>query len=478
LGERLQVVVAGGYVLTISLSGFLIGWQGAVVCGVLSLVSAAIVRVVEPLGGSSRAGSLVLVGGLVAATTLVVSVITRQTDRWQRSGERLSNDRASREDELQNLVASLRPALDLMRSATGIASQIGSLLSPDEIARCAVAFLCERLGAEWAGVFVCQQAEREGGDVDATEGWHFALAASDGDASVSLGVPEEELEPNVRELLARCMDSSGVQVAADGNPQESGQGWSLGRRWAGVQRRSILLVPLRVGEEGVGVLALSPRGSDTSSNAFLDAVRHVGEQISLALHRADIYARLQARVDESERLVRRYVEESWDGLVASQPHLSGYRYAPNRSYADGQAWLPPMTRAVEEGIPVVERSASESLLAVPLIQSGIIIGVIGLRRPGDQPWSEGEQLLVHAASEQVTQALENRRLFELAHDRAQRERLLRHVTERIRSQADLDGALCVATDQLRKITGATHVAIRLGGTDRADGDPSDGKPNA
>lgn len=467
LSERLQPVVAGGYVLVISLAGTTTGWRGVVACGILSLISAVTVYAVGPLDRSLspasgwEVGNLTAMGVLIAGATLVVSAVTRRIGFRQASDEQTENKPAAGEGEPDKLNASLQRRLDLLQAVADLSSQIGALSAGDEIARRSVELVHELLGAEWVGLFVYERGEGADEDASSTGQQRPVLAAVRGQGNVPFGSPEEGVSPNVRALLARCMDSEGPQVAREG-----GQGWSLYAASTAIRQGSVLLLPLRVGEGAVGALALSPGRSGPSGAPFTDAARCAAAQIALALHRADSYAELQARADESERLVRRYVEGSWDGLVASRPHLAGYRYTPRRASADERAWLPPMTRAVQKGVPIVEETAEDTLLAVPLVQSGIIIGAIGLRRPEDQPWSEDEQLLVRAASEQVTQALENRRLFELAHDRAQRERLLRQITERIRSQADLDGSLCVAADQLRRVTGATHVAIRLCGMDR------------
>jgi len=469
LSERFQPVVGGGYVLVISLAGIVIGWRGAVACGVLSLISAVTVYAVGSLGRSSipasgwEVGHLTAVGTLIAGSTLVVSASTQWIGFRQASDELPENKRsAGKGAEPEKPSASLQRRLDLLQAVVDLSSQIGALSAGDEIAHRSVALAHELLGVDWAGLFVYERDKEAEAGARSTEQQRLVLAAVHGQGNLPFGSLEEGASPDVRALLARCMNSREPQVAEEGE-----QGWSLYAVSAGMRRGSVLLLPLRVGETAAGVLVLGPGASVPSSGvAFTDAAQYAAVQIALALHRAGRYAELQARADESERLVRRYVEGSWDGLVASRPHLSGYRYTPHGASMDERAWLPPMTRAVQDGVPTVDETAKETLLAVPLVQSGIIIGAIGLRRPEDQPWSEDEQLLVRAASEQVTQALENRRLFELAHDRARRERLLREITERIRSQADLDGSLRVAADQLRRATGATHVAIRLGGMDQ------------
>lgn len=108
-------------------------------------------------------------------------------------------------------------------------------------------------------------------------------------------------------------------------------------------------------------------------------------------------------------------------------------------------------------------------MAVPLVLNGVVIGVVGLRRPPGELWHIDEQALIRSVAEQMTQALENRRLFQVARERARRELVLRQTTDRVRSQADLDAVLQTAAQEMRRIVGATHVAIRLGTAGRSVG---------
>jgi GAF domain-containing protein len=123
-----------------------------------------------------------------------------------------------------------------------------------------------------------------------------------------------------------------------------------------------------------------------------------------------------------------------------------------------------MADAVESREPVVLTDEQEqSVLAVPLLLGpGVVTGAIGLRRAGKEGWDDESIALARAVSEQVAQTLETRRLFHELSWRAQRESILRQTSERLRAQANLDAVLQTALKEMQRITGATHVAIRLG----------------
>ncbi|HUT17758.1 MAG TPA: GAF domain-containing protein [Anaerolineae bacterium] len=471
LGVGLRPAVAGGYVVVVFLAGLLIGWQGALVCGALSLVSSLALYLAPIVGGGrvspngiSGWGNLALMGGVVASTTLLVIYLTRRFSFWEASAQRLESGSATGASDLGRLNASLTRRLDLLRGAMRLSSQIGPLLGRDEIARRAVALACELFPVEWVGLFLCEPPSLADGDGVSAGEPYLVLIASAGKSDASLGLPGERVALSASAALARCARSGESRVT-----EASGPGLGTPPEVLAPRVHSVLLLPLRAEGNVLGVLALSGGPPDASGIGYVDAAQAAADQVAVALHRAGTCADLRAAAALAERAVQRHVEESWNALVDAQPHLTGYRYTPGRSWADERAWLPPMAEAVREGVLVTAETSLGALLAVPLVQSGIVIGAIGLRRPANQPWSEEEQLLVQSVSEQVTQALENRRLFELARDRAQRERVLRQTTERIRSQADLDGALAAAADQIREIVGATHVAIRLAQPNRPDG---------
>jgi GAF domain-containing protein len=227
--------------------------------------------------------------------------------------------------------------------------------------------------------------------------------------------------------------------------------------------RSELALPLRSRGRIVGAITVQSTVAGAFDEEEMAILVTLADQIAVVLDSARLYTEAQEAAERSERVVRRYVQESWDTLVEEEPVISGYRYAPEGTGPAEDAWLSAMEEAVREGDVVsLEDTQEGPSLALPLVQNGVVIGVIGMRRLPGQGWSADEQALARSVSEQMTQALENRRLFQMARERARRELILRQTTERVRSQGDLDTALQVAAREMRRIVGATHVAIRLG----------------
>ncbi len=101
------------------------------------------------------------------------------------------------------------------------------------------------------------------------------------------------------------------------------------------------------------------------------------------------------------------------------------------------------------------------MLAIPILLRGQAIGVIHLRQQGDQDfsWSENELITVQNVADQVAQTLESARLFEQTIRRADRERRVLEITNRIRSTNEPQKMLEVTLEELKKHLGASQTQI-------------------
>jgi GAF domain-containing protein len=100
---------------------------------------------------------------------------------------------------------------------------------------------------------------------------------------------------------------------------------------------------------------------------------------------------------------------------------------------------------------------------VPITLRGQTIGVLGLEDPeGTYQWSEEDQALVEAVSQQLALALENARLLDVTQRRAARERLSREITDTIRSAASVEDAIQRAVNEIGRVLGVSEMVARLG----------------
>ena len=93
----------------------------------------------------------------------------------------------------------------------------------------------------------------------------------------------------------------------------------------------------------------------------------------------------------------------------------------------------------------------KSTLLVPLILREQLIGVIGIEKDqANHNWSEDELAIAQAAANQVSLTLENARLLEETHQRAERERIVGQISARLRVSNDPQQILQTAVSELKQ----------------------------
>jgi hypothetical protein len=168
---------------------------------------------------------------------------------------------------------------------------------------------------------------------------------------------------------------------------------------------------------------------------------------------------------DMEVMQRRYVGEVWEAYVHSGGVGRGFRYRGNGAQteengqveADGEAWLPSMGRAVQDG----GITATDDELALPITLSGQVIGAIGARRDESANWSGEDIALVRAVVDQLAQTIESLRLLDETQRREARERTIAEVGARIRESLDLETMLRAAASEMRQALDLGDLVIRL-----------------
>lgn len=104
----------------------------------------------------------------------------------------------------------------------------------------------------------------------------------------------------------------------------------------------------------------------------------------------------------------------------------------------------------------VERGVA-SLVILPLLVQGERRGVIVLSAQRPHGYSEREQRICLSLTPQIAIVLENKRLLEAAQARAERERLLREVTEKVRRSLHVETVMKTAVEEVGRILGRRAV---------------------
>ncbi|MCG3208697.1 MAG: Sensor histidine kinase RcsC [Anaerolineae bacterium] len=181
--------------------------------------------------------------------------------------------------------------------------------------------------------------------------------------------------------------------------------------------RSELAVPLRRGEQIIGVLDIHSDEFNRFAAEDVSLMQSIANQTAIAVDNARLLEETRSALREVERLNRQLTRESWDQFQQTIDS-SGYHFKNGRTLpvgSDSSVWLPPMTQAAQSRQMVKQThvgngETAKSELAVPLVLRDQVIGVLGVKRENSPVWADEELAAVEAVADQVARALENARL--------------------------------------------------------------------
>ena len=189
------------------------------------------------------------------------------------------------------------------------------------------------------------------------------------------------------------------------------------------------------------------------------------ELVSLGEYINTTVASLVSALNEARTAQQTYMRQSWQSLMEAGRAPGGYRYHVDEQTETSRldivedAWLPPMTQAVQSK----QITIGKEELALP-IASGAraqLIGALGVRRTRQEEWSEDELALVTAVTDQLAQTLENLRLLDETTRRAAREQMAGEITGHIREAVEIEEVLERALSELGRALAVERGAVYL-----------------
>ena len=205
---------------------------------------------------------------------------------------------------------------------------------------------------------------------------------------------------------------------------------------AGIQ--SLLLVPLRIRDQFEGMLIASAEIPTDFSEAELNLITAITDQLAVVLNSLRLATDMQATVQRMELLNRRLSGEAWQRYIALQPELE-----------------------VDSGRPPLAIQASRAEL--PIRVRGQAIGTFALEDVNpDRQWNPDELTLFQVIVNEVALAIDNARLIEQTQRTAQREKDIARAADKIHRASDLDEILRTAVYEISRIVGVTDVAVQIG----------------
>jgi GAF domain-containing protein len=237
--------------------------------------------------------------------------------------------------------------------------------------------------------------------------------------------------------------------------------------------RSALLVPLRRGNQVLGVLDVQSVQAEAFTSQDVTALEAIAAQIAVAIDNARLGAALQALSHEHQEMteqlrvanrdIERFTQEisgrAWMHYLESRPDkLVGY------DWKDGMVApsYNPLPLTDDVTVPRVETQDGVQVLRVPVVSRGQVLGMMEFSAPPERVWDNRSLELARAIAQRLALSLDNLRLFEQAQMAVAREQVANQVATVLQTRSDVDSLIAVAAEAFQQALGATHTSIRLG----------------
>ncbi len=360
--------------------------------------------------------------------------------------------------QLRGMVAALEERIaertrDLERQAaylraTGEVSRVAaSILDLDELLTRVTELISEQFGFYHAGIFLLDEARE----------WAVLRAASSpgGQRMMArghrLGVGAQGIVGYVTQTgRARIALDVGDDVVWFDNPDLP-------------ETHSEMALPLMVGDEVIGALDVQSREVGAFKNEDVTTLRILADQLAVAIANARVFAQRQETMQELQRAYAVDLRRTWQDFI-TQIGLRGYHFTPRT--------LEPLTGQVDLTAPLSDtpQVLADNTLLVPLLISGLHLGMLRIQRPVTRPWAAEEITFALRTAQELAQALESARLYQDSRRQAVREQLTSEITTRIRETLDVETMLRTTLREVGDVLGLVEAEVRLGATpDAASG---------
>ncbi|MBM3125923.1 MAG: GAF domain-containing protein [Chloroflexi bacterium] len=223
--------------------------------------------------------------------------------------------------------------------------------------------------------------------------------------------------------------------------------------------RSEMAIPLKIGLQVIGALDIQSTQPSAFREEEVAALTTLANQIALIVQNANLN---QGDSDSPSAGLGR-------GRLRIDPggKTPGFTYMPDGSIVAAAEFDSEIIRkSLETGEPAIREqlaSGASPSIAMPVKLRDQLIGMIHVEAADpSRKWTEDEISILQAVSDRAALALENASLFEAAERRANLERAIAEMSDRIGESNDVERILQTSIQELGRTMGATRTFIQIG----------------
>lgn len=226
------------------------------------------------------------------------------------------------------------------------------------------------------------------------------------------------------------------------------------------ETRSEMALPLRLRGQVIGVLDVQSRIQNAFTQADMETMEILADQIAIAIENARLLAETQQALAEAQMLYGEHIGSAWERKTSWK--AAGYHYLPGagRALDEPVNWDEAQAALRSGRVTIAEREDTSLAVAIPIRIQDRVIGVLDVRSPDvNREWNEDEVAMLESIAGRLALALENARLFEEAAGRAAREQAVAEITSRIRETNDPQVMIRTAIEELQRVLKVSRVEI-------------------
>jgi GAF domain-containing protein len=451
-----------GYAMATLTAGILIGVGAALAFTLLSTVTYLLVGMAQvagqlpaPLSPSNMYLSNAIGLGLGLSVMVIFDWISNREiglalDRERELSTELRGQRSNLEQRVAERTETLRQRSEKLEAAGEVARTVAGLRDVARFVDETVRLISERFGFYHAAIYLMDEARA-----------HVVLQA----ASSAVG--------------RRLLDSGSRLRVGEVGVIGQAAAWGVTRRafdfgedavdFAGSElstTRSEMALPLRVGDQVIGVLDLQSEEAAAFADEDVALLQTMADQIALSLENIRLLNGMQLALEELEAAYGQYTQRLWQRGASGAGQSRGYRYRRlDVEPVDEEPMEASQARRNGQPIVLAHREGDDgerplTTLAVPMKIREHVVGALNLRFEGEGIAS-GTVALMEEVANRLALALESARLYEDAQRRAAREQTLADVTRRMRESLDVDAVLQNAVREMRQALDAAAVEAYL-----------------
>ncbi len=223
---------------------------------------------------------------------------------------------------------------------------------------------------------------------------------------------------------------------------------------------SEMAIPLVIDKRIIGALDIQSRQTNAFTQEDVEVLSTLADQISIAIETARLFETSQKAFAEVDTIYRQYLQREWSRLSATEDVI-GFQYT-----VTGAQPLKSRLQAKEIGQSLTSGQVSvetgeNATLTVPIKVRDEIIGALNVRVPQKDIWKQDEIAIAQAIADRVAVSAENARLFQESQLRAEKERAIGQISEKLSASVNLENIFRTALQELGQLVPGSQVFVEF-----------------